>query len=41
MINLLLELKWWNMPIKEINNFIPLLTNSNIAYVKEKIRERI
>ena len=41
MINLLLELKWWDMPIKEINNFIPLLTNSNIAYVKEKIRERI
>ena len=41
MINLLLELKWWDMPIKEINNFLPLLTNSNIAYVKEKIRERL
>lgn len=41
MINLLLELKWWDMPIKEINNFLSLLTNSNIAYVKEKIRERI
>ena len=41
MIGLLLELKWWDKPIKEINELIPLLTNSNIDYVKEKIKERI
>ena len=41
MINLLLELKWWDKSIKEINELIPLLANSNIAYVKEKIKEMI
>lgn len=41
MINLLLELKWWDKSIKEINKLIPLLANSNIAYVKEKIKEMI
>lgn len=41
MINLLLELKWWDKSIKEINELIPLLANSNIVYVKEKIKEMI
>ena len=41
MINLLLELKWWDKSIKEINELIPILANSNIAYVKEKIKEMI
>ena len=41
MINLLLELKWWDKSIKEINELIPLLANSNIAYAKEKIKEMI
>lgn len=41
MIDLLLELKWWDKPVKEINELIPLLTNNNIDYVKEKIKERI
>ena len=41
MINLLLELKWWDKPIKEINELIPLLVNSDINYVKEKIKEMI
>lgn len=39
MIDLLLKLKWWDKPIKEINELIPLLSNSNINYVKEKIKE--
>ena len=38
MIDLLLELKWWDKPVKEINELIPLLTNSNIDCVKEKIK---
>ena len=37
-INLLLELKWWDRPIKEINELIPLLTNSDINYVKEYLK---
>ena len=37
----LLKLKWWDKSIKEINELIPLLANSNIAYVKEKIKEMI
>ena len=40
-INLLLELKWWDRPIKEINDFIPLLTNSDINYVKVTIKGMI
>lgn len=39
MIDLLLKLKWWDKPINEINELIPLLSNSNINYVKEKIKE--
>ena len=38
MIELLLKLKWWDKSIKEINELIPLLTNSNIDSVKEKIK---
>ena len=37
-IELLLKLKWWDKSIKEINELIPLLTNSDIDYVKEKIK---
>ena len=39
MINLLLELKWWDKSIKEINDLIPLLSNSDINYVKETLKE--
>ena len=38
MINLLLELKWWDKSIKEINDLIPLLSNSDINYVKETLK---
>ena len=41
MINLLLELKWWDRSIKEINDFISLLTNSDINYVKVTIKGMI
>lgn len=41
MIELLLKLKWWDKPIKEINELIPLLTYGDINYVKEKIKEMV
>ena len=39
MTALLLELRWWVRPVEEINALIPLLTNGDIAFVKEKLRE--
>jgi virginiamycin A acetyltransferase len=41
LIELMLKLKWWDLPIEEINKLIPLLHNNNLEYVKEKIREII
>ena len=35
---LLLEWKWWDKPIQEINALIPILTSSDLSAVKEKIR---
>ena len=39
LINLLEELKWWDKDIEEINELIPLLSNSNLEYVKQSIKE--
>ena len=39
MIALLLALRWWDKPIAEINALIPLLTDSDIPSVKDRIRE--
>lgn len=39
MIELLLKLKWWDKQEKEINDLIPILTNNDINYVKEKLKE--
>jgi virginiamycin A acetyltransferase len=39
LIELLLQLKWWDLPVEEINNLIPLLHNDNLEYVKEKLQE--
>ncbi len=39
LIDLLLKFKWWDKPVAEINNLIPMLTNSDINFVKNKIRE--
>lgn len=41
MIDLLLKLKWWDKPIKEINELIPLLNNKDFNYIKEKIIEML
>ena len=37
-IQLLEKLKWWDKSIDEIKIMIPLLSNSNIEYVKEKLK---
>lgn len=38
LIKLLEEFKWWDKPIKEINNLIPLLSSSNLNNVKKKLK---
>ena len=35
---LLLEFKWWDKPIEEINELIPILTSSDLEKVKAEIR---
>lgn len=40
-IELLLQLEWWNKSIAEIQGLIPLLTNSNIEYVKTTLKKII
>ena len=39
MIGLLLEFKWWDKSIEEIDSLIPILTCSDIEKVRTKIRE--
>ncbi len=39
LIGLMEELKWWDKPIDEINNLIPILTSSNLVDVKNKIKD--
>ncbi|MDY4787733.1 MAG: CatB-related O-acetyltransferase [Bacilli bacterium] len=41
MIELLLEFEWWNKSIEEINKLIPLLTDSNLEFVKGEIKKRL
>jgi len=41
MIELLLKFKWWNLSIDKINELIPLLHNSNLEYVKERLTAEI
>jgi virginiamycin A acetyltransferase len=38
LIDLMENLKWWDLPIEKINKMIPLLHNSNLESVKEQIR---
>ena len=37
--NLMLEWRWWDKPIEEINSLIPILTNSDLTEVKKKVKE--
>ena len=41
LIGLLLEWKWWDMPVEEIDKAIPLLTNSDLVEVKALIKQRL
>ena len=36
---LLLKFKWWDKPVEEINELIPILTSRDLEFVKNKIRE--
>lgn len=36
--NLMLEWRWWDKPIEEINSLIPVLTSSDLTEVKKKIK---
>ena len=38
MIDLLEKLQWWNLHPKKVQKLIPLLSNSDIDYVKEELR---
>ena len=39
--NLMLEWRWWDKPIEEINSLIPILTSSDLPEVKKKIKEML
>ena len=39
LIEIMEKLKWWDKSIEEINDLIPLLTNSNLEYVKEELKK--
>ena len=39
--NLMLEWRWWDNPIEEINSLIPILTSSDLTEVKKKIKEML
>lgn len=39
LIDIMEKLKWWDKSIEEINKLIPLLTNSNLEYVKEELKK--
>ena len=41
LIELLLELKWWDKSIEEINALIPILSCSDLAKVKTEIEKMI
>lgn len=41
LIELMLEWKWWDKSVEEVNKLIPLLTNSNIEMVKSEIQRML
>lgn len=41
MIDVLLRFAWWDKPIEEIDELIPLLTSGDIEKVKEELRNRL
>ena len=41
MINLLLEFKWWDKSVAEIENLSEILSSDDLESVKEKIKEML
>ncbi len=41
LISLMEQFKWWDKEIDEINALIPLLSNSDLEYVKQEIKLRL
>ena len=41
LVDLMLAFKWWDRTIDEINDLIPLLTNSDLEKVKAELKARI
>lgn len=41
LINLLEKFKWWNKTVEEINEIIPILTNSDLSVVREYLKKHI
>ena len=39
MVELLERLQWWNLSEKQIQKIIPILSNSDIDFVKKQIKE--
>jgi len=39
LVDLLLQLKWWDRSIEEINTLIPILTSSDLDTVRTKLKE--
>jgi virginiamycin A acetyltransferase len=37
LIALLLQLKWWDLPVEEIQALLPLLHNNDLEYVKDTL----
>jgi virginiamycin A acetyltransferase len=41
LISLLLQFRWWDKSIEEINSLIPLLTCSDLKKVREELKKHI
>ena len=41
LINLLLEFRWWDKSIEEINSLIPILTSSDLEKVMKELKTRL
>ncbi len=41
LIELMLKFKWWDKHIEEINGLIPLLSNSDLEFVKKEVKSRL
>ena len=39
--SLLLKFKWWDKPVEEINALIPVLTNSDLEWVKKELKKKV